>query len=169
MHLISTHQHKKYIPCVNTKHRFVRPFRSMTLFIAVQFFSLLGVLGQAQLSVTYHPERICAFPGDTVSMSCNYTYLNSHYTRQVDWVKWKLRDYQSLRFDPGYRGRINVDCMHGIKRCNLQIRSLTASDTGAFYCSIKTQPGGPTWITQPGVYLQVQGEDRDMIRLILFL
>ncbi|XP_041961020.1 B-cell receptor CD22-like [Alosa sapidissima] len=110
-----------------------------------------GVCGQ-QWSVTYQPESICAFEGQSVDMSCSYTYPSGLYNIQAYWTKVHFR---KLHSDRNYNTRIHVDCSR-VGRCQLRMNSLTTSDTGLYYCRITTQTEGQKWIGQPGVQLDVR-------------
>ncbi|XP_041959441.1 B-cell receptor CD22-like [Alosa sapidissima] len=113
-----------------------------------------GVCGQ-QWGVTYQPESICAFVGDSVDLSCSYTYPSALTLKETYWTKENYWDYRDLFSDRDYNSRIRVDCRRA-GTCQLRINSLTTSDTGPYNCRITTHTEGGKWIGKPGVQLYVR-------------
>ncbi|XP_076142308.1 junctional adhesion molecule B-like [Alosa pseudoharengus] len=106
-------------------------------------------------NVTYPSESICVVVGDSVDMSCSYTYPPEVTIKQAYWTKLDSGDHPDLRGDPQYRDRI-VITQYATKQCDLRIRSVTLLDAGKYYCSFTTHTEGQQWIGKPGVDLHVR-------------
>ncbi|XP_062379727.1 uncharacterized protein LOC134068153 [Sardina pilchardus] len=104
-----------------------------SLSVVILFISQ-GVCGQRS-SATYQHDRVCAFVGFSVSMSCSYT--NHMACKQAYWTKSGIGDPPDLTDNPNYRGRTRVDCCKEVKQnyiCDLHIDSVTKTDAGIYYC-----------------------------------
>ncbi|KAL2086230.1 hypothetical protein ACEWY4_017289 [Coilia grayii] len=87
-------------------------------------------------------------------MSCSYTYPSQLRLKQAYWIKQNSAYPSNLRLDPKNRNRVHIDCQ--TNKCNLRINSVTASDSGEYYCRITTYTEEQKWIGIPGLYLEVK-------------
>ncbi|XP_041959442.1 B-cell receptor CD22-like [Alosa sapidissima] len=126
----------------------------VTSYSVMVLITTQGVCGQ-QWSVSYQPESICAFVGDSVDMSCSYTYPSGLSIKQAYWTNKYYGDYPDLRYDVNYKSRIHVNCSRA-GRCQLRVNSLTTSDIGPFICRITTDNERGKWTGTPGVQLYVR-------------
>ncbi|XP_046696104.1 B-cell receptor CD22-like [Silurus meridionalis] len=113
---------------------------------------LIGV--QAQPSVTFSTQSLCAVTGSTVKIPCTFTKPDHSSVTQREWyqVQSSEGEPQELSKDPQYSGRVYVSTWWS--DCELTVRNVRLSDSGVYNFRFKTQSS--KWISAPsGVHLTV--------------
>ncbi|KAL1005695.1 hypothetical protein UPYG_G00062500, partial [Umbra pygmaea] len=113
--------------------------------------SVTVVLAQNDWGVTYTTQRICAYTGSTVEMSCSYTYPSGNVISTF----WVSPDgFTDLTQFPAYSGRVTYrsDMINGN---TVRITDLRVTDSAVYNFQFVTNLPGGKWTGKPGVALSV--------------
>lgn len=106
----------------------------------------------------YTNGHIFAVKGSTVNISCTYSYpQNPKVTDKFWFLKESFPNFENLKSDPQYSGRVENICDDEINRCTLIIRNLTESDSTVYMFRFTTDKEAGKYFGQPGVTLSVSG------------
>uniref|UniRef100_A0AAY5KHK1 B-cell receptor CD22 n=1 Tax=Esox lucius TaxID=8010 RepID=A0AAY5KHK1_ESOLU len=120
----------------------------------VRTSSLMVVLGQNGLGVTYSAQSICGLKGSTVEMSCSYTFPSGTVKSTLWFSKGPDDNPVNLTVDPDYTGRVTY---RNNKNNNntLIITDLRETDSAEYKFRFITVKPGNQWTGTPGVKLSV--------------
>ncbi|XP_049326840.1 B-cell receptor CD22-like [Astyanax mexicanus] len=117
---------------------------------AVILILLAGV--QAESSVTFSSQSICAVTESTVEISCTFTTPDSSSVREREWYLNSDDVERVLKKDPEFSERVSVNSEQN--NCDLTVWYVRVSDSGVYNFRFKTSSSD--WISaSPGVNLTV--------------
>ncbi|XP_060767182.1 uncharacterized protein LOC132874798 [Neoarius graeffei] len=120
--------------------------------VAAMLMLLTGI--QAQPSITFSSQILCAVTESTVKIPCTFTTPGYSNVTQTEWyrVQSSEGETQDLRKDPQYSGRVSVSSWWSSSE--LTVRNVRVSDSGVYNFRFKTRSSD--WISaSSGVLLTV--------------
>ncbi|KAI5629889.1 hypothetical protein C0J50_10426, partial [Silurus asotus] len=108
---------------------------------------------QAQHSVTFFSQSICALTGTTVNIPCRITKPDFSWVTHREWFRIQSFGQEAdLSKDPQYAGRVSVSTWHS--DCDLTLSNVRPSDSGVY--NFRFQTYSSYWISaSSGVSLTV--------------
>uniref|UniRef100_A0A452H3H5 Ig-like domain-containing protein n=1 Tax=Gopherus agassizii TaxID=38772 RepID=A0A452H3H5_9SAUR len=106
-------------------------------------------------------------PGDTLTLTCavSGTSISSdtawHWVRQppgtgLEWMGWVYPYGGGTGYTPSLQGRTTISADTAKNQFSLQLRSLTAADTGTYYCARQAHGKLPSGQDGPGSSVSVE-------------
>ncbi|KAL2103004.1 hypothetical protein ACEWY4_002172 [Coilia grayii] len=90
-------------------------------------------------------------------MSCVYSHPTGLVVQDAYWTK-DNHDYTlGITEDPNYKGRVYVQCGDSTRKCTLHITNVQYTDSGDYFCVIKSNLEDNAWTSTFGVKLIVTG------------
>ncbi|XP_060767348.1 B-cell receptor CD22-like [Neoarius graeffei] len=120
--------------------------------VAAMLMLLTGI--QAQPSISFSSQSLCAVTESTVKIPCTFTTPGYSSVTQTEWyrVQSSEGEAQDLRKDPQYSGRVSVSSWWSSSE--LTVSNVRVSDTGVYNFRFKTRSSD--WISaSSGVLLTV--------------
>uniref|UniRef100_K7FSG8 Ig-like domain-containing protein n=1 Tax=Pelodiscus sinensis TaxID=13735 RepID=K7FSG8_PELSI len=81
----------------------------------------------------------CAVSGDTLDSGAGWSWIRQPAGKGLEWMGWVYYDSDNgdweTQYAPSLQARVTISADTAKNQFSLQLRSLTAADTGTYYCA----------------------------------